>query len=180
MNDKRLAARPPVLVVIRWSGETVMQTIEQLRDMVGYNEWANRRVIAALKDSPDAPARAIRALTHLLIAEKTWLVRLRENQDSTGFDFWPGASLDECEALADEVSSAFGELLKGLTEGDLESVATYKNSKGVEYQTSYRDILTHVLMHSAYHRGQVAMAVRAEAGEPAYTDFIAFVREKRP
>ncbi len=66
-----------------------------------------------------------------------------------------------------------------MTEEGLESIATYKNSKGVLYETSYRDILTQVLMHSAYHRGQVAMAVRKEGGEPAYTDYIGFVRDKQ-
>jgi uncharacterized damage-inducible protein DinB len=34
------------------------------------------------------------------------------------------------------------------------------------------DILTHVVAHSAYHRGQIAAAVRAAGGAPAYTDFI--------
>jgi uncharacterized damage-inducible protein DinB len=67
-----------------------------------------------------------------------------------------------------------------LTEENLDAVATYKNSRGVEYRTAYRDMLMHVLMHSAYHRGQVAMAIRAEGGEPANTDYIGFVRERQP
>jgi len=39
------------------------------------------------------------------------------------------------------------------------------------------DILTHVLFHSAYHRGQIALQMRASALEPAYTDFIHAVRQ---
>ena len=34
------------------------------------------------------------------------------------------------------------------------------------------DVLLHVIMHSAYHRGQVATDMRAAAFTPAYTDFI--------
>jgi uncharacterized damage-inducible protein DinB len=151
-----------------------MQTLET---MLGYNEWANRKMMDSLKQSSTPSAKAVRALAHLLIAEKTWLLRLQTNQDSTGFDFWQGTALEECEALALEVKQAFAALLDELTEDKLDSIATYKNSKGVEYSTSYRDILTHVLIHSAYHRGQVAMAVRAEGDTPAYTDYIAFVRE---
>jgi uncharacterized damage-inducible protein DinB len=38
-------------------------------------------------------------------------------------------------------------------------------------------MLTHVLFHSAYHRGQIALQMRASGMEPAYTDFIHAVRQ---
>ena len=154
-----------------------METTEMILHLFKYNEWANRRAIDSLKDPANRNAKAVRALAHLLIAEKTWLARMTANQDTTGFDFWQGTTLDECEQLAEEVKRGFAEFFDGLAEQKLDAVATYKNSKGVEYQTSYRDILQHVLTHSTYHRGQVAMAVRAEGGTPPYTDYIAFVRE---
>lgn len=155
-----------------------METLENLRRLFSYNEWANRRTIDSLNEPANPSPKAIRALAHLLIAEQTWLARMVSNLDTTGFDFWQGSSLEECGRLADEVRQAYRDLLSGMTEERLDAKATYKNSKGVEYQTSYRDILQHVLLHSTYHRGQVAMAVRAEGGEPAYTDYIAFVRER--
>jgi len=154
-----------------------METIEMIRNLFRYNEWANQSIIDSLKVSSNHNPKAVRALAHLLIAERTWLQRMLINQDTTGFDFWPGSTLDECEQLAGEIKKAYADLFDGLTEQKLSSLAEYKNSKGVEYRTSFRDILQHVLMHSMYHRGQVAMAVRAEGGTPAYTDYIAFVRE---
>jgi uncharacterized damage-inducible protein DinB len=157
-----------------------MQTIDELRDLLSYNGWANRRTIAALKASANPPAKALRALTHLLIAERAWLQRFQTVQDSTGFNFWPDASLQQCEALADEIARAYEAFVSNLTEEQLDCTATYKNSRGVEYRTAYRDMLMHVVMHSGYHRGQVAMAIRAEDGEPANTDYIGFVRERRP
>jgi uncharacterized damage-inducible protein DinB len=39
------------------------------------------------------------------------------------------------------------------------------------------DVLTHVLLHSAYHRGQIASQMRAGGEEPAYTDFIHATRQ---
>jgi uncharacterized damage-inducible protein DinB len=156
-----------------------METIETIRQLFKYNEWANRRAIDALKDPANESAKAVRALAHLLIAENAWLQRMLTNQDSTGFDFWQGSTLDQCEQLASEVVKGYADLLDGMTEQKLDAVATYKNSKGVEYQTPFRDILQHVLMHSMYHRGQVAMAVRAEGGAPPSTDYIAFVRENQ-
>lgn len=154
-----------------------METIETLRRLFSYNEWANRRMLDSLGNPANSNPKALRALAHLLIAEKTWASRLQANVDTTGFDFWQGSTLEECLQLADEVGETYRKLLSELTEEGLDSEATYKNSKGVEYRTAYRDILQHVLLHSTYHRGQVAMAVRAEGGEPAYTDYIGFVRE---
>src|SRR4051812_36485876 len=122
-----------------------METIETIRRLFKHNEWANRRAIDALKAPANESAKAVRALAHLLIAENAWLQRMLTNQDSTGFDFWQGSTLDECEQLASEAMKGYADLLDGMTEQKLDEVATYKNSKGVEYQTSFRDILQHVL-----------------------------------
>ena len=157
-----------------------MQTVEELRDLANYNAWANRRTITALKALNNPPAKALSALTHLLIAERAWLERFQTEQDSTGANFWPDASLADCEAMADDMARAYQAFVSRLTEEELDSRAAYKNSKGTAFQTAYRDMLMHVMLHSAYHRGQVAMAIRAEGGEPINTDYIGFVREQRP
>ena len=54
---------------------------------------------------------------------------------------------------------------------------SYRNSKGEAWSSRKEDILMHVIMHSAYHRGQVATAMRAAGSTPAYTDFIHSVRQ---
>ena len=154
-----------------------MDTIGMLRQLCAYDRWANRLTFDSLRQFYGRNTTALRAFVHLLTAEREWLMRLREDRDTTGFNFWPEMSLGECEALMEETHAAYESLLGGLAEGDLDRVASYKNSKGVAYRTSFGDILAHVLFHSAYHRGQVAAAVRAGGGEPAYTDYVAWVRE---
>jgi uncharacterized damage-inducible protein DinB len=155
-----------------------MQTLESLRQLVVFNEWANRRMLESLKAFEGQSAKALRPLSHLLIAEKEWMTRMLHNEDSTGFDFWPASTLDECEALANDTAKAYADFVNQMTEEKLDHTATYKNSKGTEYITTFRDILTHVLFHSMAHRGQVAMAWRADGGEPLWSDYIVFVREK--
>jgi uncharacterized damage-inducible protein DinB len=56
---------------------------------------------------------------------------------------------------------------------------TYRSLKGIESTSSLRDILTHVVNHSTYHRGQIARGIKAKGGVPPVTDFIAFAREVR-
>ena len=156
-----------------------METRELLRRSLAYNHWANRLTLSSLKSLPQNNLRSLHALAHLLIAEREWLLRLEEDRDNTGFDFWPELSLENCEAMMEQTHEAYEKLLDALTENDLDKVASYKNSKGVAYRTPYREILQHVMLHSMYHRGQVAAAVRAAGGTPAYTDYIAFAREKQ-
>ena len=53
----------------------------------------------------------------------------------------------------------------------------YKNSKGESFTSQKQDVLLHVVMHSAYHRGQIAADMRAAGFTPAYTDFVHAVRQ---
>lgn len=157
-----------------------MDTLQHLRRLFDYNSWANRRALESLasaEGSAGGATKALRAFVHLLVAEREWLLRLEESRDTTGFDFWPELTGEACAALLEENERAYASLLGRLGAEDLSRAASYKNSKGVAYSTSYQDILTHVAFHSAYHRGQVASAVREAGGRPAYTDFVGWQRE---
>jgi uncharacterized damage-inducible protein DinB len=155
-----------------------MHTLESLRQLVEFNGWANRRMIESLKASEIKSAKAIQALSHLLIAEKVWMTRMLHNEDPTGADFWPASTLDACEALVNELAESYSNFVHGLNEEGLDNKASYKNSKGIAYTTSFRDILTHVLFHSMAHRGQVQMALRSDGGAPLWSDYIVFTRER--
>ncbi len=60
---------------------------------------------------------------------------------------------------------------------ELERVVGYRNSRGEPWTSTVGDVVTHVVIHSAYHRGQVASELRGAGFEPAYTDFIHAVRQ---
>lgn len=113
-------------------------------------------------------------MAHILSAEKLWLERIRRVPLSMAV--WPSLTIEECEALADEMAAAWREYLTNLAADGLEEKVEYKNSKGEAWSSRVEDVLTHVLMHSAYHRGQIALEMRTAGMEPAYTDFIHAVR----
>jgi uncharacterized damage-inducible protein DinB len=148
--------------------------LDAIKRMFAYDTWANARALGALKGAqspkPFAP------LAHLLVSEKIWLMRLR-GEDTSTVDKSPELSREECESLFEELRASYESYLDSLSEGDLASLLTYRNFKGTEFRTPVGEILTHVLMHGAYHRGQVAKALRAEGSAPADTDYITFVRE---
>ncbi len=151
-----------------------MNSIEHLRELYAYNDWANRRVIIALKNSPCDAARKI--LAHLLITESEYYARLY-GKDSTDFDFWQNLPLEECGRLARENAENYEHLLKRFDDEGLGQIAEYKTSAGISYRNTFREILTQVLLHSMNHRGQVNSAMRDDKFEPPKVDYIVYLRE---
>lgn len=136
--------------------------------------WADERVIAALANCPAAQEEALSLLSHLLAAEHVWLARLERRASAR--PVWPALSFADCEALAVENAAGYAAYLDHLSEADLAEIVQYKTTKGVECATPAIDILTHVVIHGAYHRGQIAKAL-GRAGTPATdTDYITYVR----
>jgi len=148
---------------------------DYLRRQFAYDEWANREVLAALQASGNASQRPLQLMAHLLSAERIWLERLKQQPQSS--PVWPKLGLAECEAQATEMADLWREYLDLITAGDVNQSVSYKNSKGEEWSSTIVDILSHVVLHSAYHRGQIASHMRESGQTPAYTDFIHGVRQ---
>ncbi len=151
-----------------------MNTIEHLRELFIYNDWANRRIVTALESSPGEKARKI--LAHLLVTEKEYYERLY-GKDSTGFDFWQNLSLEDCGNLAKENAENYERILKRFDDEGLGQIAKYKTSEGVAYQNTFRELLTHVLFHSSTHRGNIILKMREENYAPPKIDYIIYLRE---
>src|SRR5215211_6348262 len=99
-----------------------MQTIEQLRQLFTYNDWANRRILTALKENYVEKSHKI--LAHLLITEQEYFERLY-GKDSKGFDFWQDLTLEECGALARETAERYEKLLRRFEEEGLDLRVEY-------------------------------------------------------
>ena len=152
-----------------------MELLEHLRRQFAYDEWANREVLAGLTASAHPPARPRQLLAHILSAERLWLERIRKQPQS--LQVWPDLTFEQCEAQIVDLASLWREFFNKLSPAGLPETVVYKNSKGEPWTSTTEDILTHVMLHSAYHRGQIASQVRAAGEQPAYTDFIHAVRQ---
>src|SRR5436309_7961536 len=61
--------------------------IDYLRRLFAYDDWANREVLAALRNVPNPPARSLKLIAHILSAEGLWLARI--NQEKPSLPVWP-------------------------------------------------------------------------------------------
>jgi Uncharacterized protein conserved in bacteria len=153
-----------------------MHTIEHLRNLFAYNDWANRRVIVALKNSDSEKSLLI--LAHLLVTENEYYERLY-GKDSTGFDFWPNLNLTECGELAKATAERFEKLLRRFDDEGLDITVRYRTSEGIQYENTYREMLTHVLLHSSIHHGNIILKLREDGFEPPKIDYIIYLRETK-
>lgn len=150
-----------------------MNSIEYLRELYAYNDWANRVLVRTLKENKCA--KAIEYLSHVLLTEKEYFERLY-GKDSTGFDFWQKLSIEQCSVLAKETAELYERLLKKFDDEGLGQSVIYYTSEGNQVQNTFHEILMHVLFHSMNHRGQVLTILRQENIKPPVLDFIIYRR----
>ena len=153
-----------------------MHTVAHLRELFRYNDWANRRIIVALKENECERARQI--LSHLLTTEQEFFARLY-GKDSTGFDFWPELSSAKCGLLAKETAERYEKLLRRFDEEGLDLWTRYKTSEGVVCENNYREMLTHVVIHSSIYRGNIMLKLRESGFEPPKIDYIIYIRDTK-
>ena len=153
-----------------------MNSLEHLRQIFDYNDWANRRIIVALKEYKSEKSRQI--LAHLLITEAEYFERLY-GKDSFGFDFWQDLSLEDCAELARETAERYEKLLRKFDDEGLNISAQYRTSEGDWKENTFRELLTHVLRHSSIHRGNIMLKLREEGFAPPKIDYIIYLRETK-
>ncbi len=138
-------------------------------------EWANEQVCAAidpLDPKREEPLR--RLLAHILGAEDIWMGRIRG--DDRPVEVWPPWSVEECRERGERLLQEYRRVIEGASNEELTRPVSYETTSNEAYTTPLVDILLHVALHGAHHRGQIAARMRREGAEPAVTDFADYSR----
>jgi uncharacterized damage-inducible protein DinB len=150
-----------------------MNTLLSLIDHVA---WADAQVLAAIASIDVARserAQATRLYAHVAGAEHIWLSRLEARRPV--HPVWPELSLEAAAALASESLAGLRAVADAAPEG-LERLVEYQTTGGQLFRNTAADILSHVTLHGAYHRGQIALLTRQGGGTPVATDYIVYAR----
>ena len=151
--------------------------MNDLPRLFAYDAWANRETLTAVRCVAKPPPRVVEILAHIAAAEDLWHARITMLKKRV--EVWPKLTVDECEAYFDRREAIWPDLLEHSTPADLSRAVEYTNSMGEHWSNTVGDILHHVNLHGAYHRGQIATHMRNAGLEPAYTDFIHALRQKK-
>jgi uncharacterized damage-inducible protein DinB len=144
------------------------------RRLVEHSIWADGLVLASLERAKPLPPRALKYFAHIIAAQHVWLARLEGRPQ--GVEVWPTLDLTACAGLMAATHETLRKYVDQLGVASLDREVHYRNTAGAEFDSKIGDILTHVMMHSTYHRGQVSLLLRDGEAEPAPTDYIAFCR----
>ena len=147
----------------------------RLHRLFEYDNWANSQILANLETLKDKE-QPLKYFSHVLGSQSIRLARL-QGEDTAGRSPWPSYSVEECKKIVNQLKESWSSILNTLKDEKLSDKISYKNVQGALFESRIGDILNHVIIHSAYHRAQAAMATRSKGEEPAVTDFIRFARK---
>ena len=148
--------------------------LDYFKSLFEYNQWANHVVHDQLRSLDRPPDRASAIMNHIMGAEFLWLARLKG--EAQPMAVWPELGFTEQHRIVADIKDAWSGYIESLVDADLDVDVEYVNSKGEPWTNKVRDILMHIVMHSSYHRGQIASTLRDAGVEPVYTDFIQAIR----
>ena len=151
-----------------------------------YERDAHAKVLRSLESVPadcrSGPEfqRAVAILAHVAAARRVWLIRLGLLPGQPGPLAPQGVGLSEVAGLLNAVHGPWADYLAGVTDEELGREFEYQSLDAGRFRNRVEDVLAQLFGHSSYHRGQIAMLVRAAGGEPAVTDLIYWCREGVP
>ena len=166
-----------------------MSKLDLITHFYEYNEWANDRLLdvaSGLSADEFGAGRGasfdsiLSLFAHVVRAQAFWLRRWR--RDDTR-----GSTLgDEGEISLVKVSAAFGvshagirEYVAGLTGERLDEPLDYHDRRG-EWSRPLWQLMTHVVNHGTYHRGEIAMMLTVAGHSPGDLDFNFWEYEHHP
>jgi uncharacterized damage-inducible protein DinB len=156
---------------------------DYFRRLFEYERDSHAKVLAALQTVPperrSAPEfqRAVDLFAHLVAARRLWLGRLGIASAPPGGLEPKGVALAELPARLAEMEALWTRMLAGLSDAEVARVFEYASLDAGRFRNSVGEVLTQLHGHSLYHRGQIALALKALGVQPPVTDFIYWARE---
>ena len=157
--------------------------LQPLAEQIAYTRWANQLILdAAEKLSAEQFVRPMGSsfasvrdtLVHAMWAEWIWLERWEGRSPREVFapeDFPTPAGIRERWA---DIEARRERLVGGLASGDDERRISYVNRRGERWEYTLGQMMQHVVVHSAYHRGQVVTLLRQLGAAAPATDYLVF------
>jgi uncharacterized damage-inducible protein DinB len=155
-----------------------MADVGQLRRLVGYNRWADERILAAIEGlDPEELSRPREVyfgtlannLRHILVAQRVWLARWRgeaPRYDEPIAEPWR-------EAYA-RTHAAFAAFVDGLSDGEADRVVRFTDLRGIARELPLAQAITHVVNHGTAHRAETGLLLERLGRSPGDLDYSYF------
>ena len=142
------------------------------KQLFEYNHFSNRQMIDVLEQKEtENQSKAIQRFNHIINVHQVWNNRIIPLHEPLAP--WVEQPHSEWGMIDFENFTLSKSIIEKL---ELNSRISYRNSKGDSFENTIGDILFHIINHSTYHRGQIALLLRQNDMEPIATDYILYKR----
>lgn len=146
--------------------------------LLAHDRWANGRALESVAALAAPPPNALHLLGHVMGAEVSWIQRMTEGTDPKDWEAWEKGDVPWLRrAWKETLPAKWAAFLADAGMADPAREFSYVNYLGDSYKVRVEDAVIQLMLHSSYHRGQIASLVRAAGGEPAVQDYIRAARE---
>ena len=132
-----------------------------------YNAWANKRALECLKKQNVEDQKILTIMSHILSALFIWLNRIK-GLPTSPFPLWQQYKLEELITMGEDAGHNWLDFVE--KNNDFNRELNYTNYQGHPFTNNVEKIMIHLVNHSTYHRGQIAMLLRQKGYEPVNTD----------
>lgn len=155
-----------------------------------YHSWANKRIFNHIENLPEETAyqevksvfpSVSHVLLHMCRADYIWLnvlseVAYQEIIDSVGKFESAQGDMTAIKQHAFELEAQYHDFFS--RQMDLKQTFSMKHPKLGTLETTYADIILHVVNHGTYHRGNVTAMLRQLGHTGIPTDYMYYLYEK--
>ena len=157
-----------------------------LQSLFAQKSWANGElfdVLATVAPSlPAAPVQtAVRTLNHIYVVDRIFRAHLLGQ--AHGYAATNTADTPELGALQFAVAEAdlwFEDYVAGISEASLAESLAFEFTDGDAGRMTREEMLTHVITHGAYHRGNVGQVLKGVEIAPPRDLFTKFLHLREP
>ncbi len=149
---------------------------EYFLQLYRYNAWSNDRVVNGLVRQNISHAKILSLMGHVVAAQFIWLHRIK-GLPPPSLRLWDSYKLADIAKLSEDAGKQWIEYVESTDSFNRD--LSYKNYVGDPYVNNVESIMIHLVNHSTYHRGQIALLLRENGFEPINTDFITYDRVVR-
>jgi uncharacterized damage-inducible protein DinB len=149
---------------------------KHIHSLLKYNHWANQKMLAVIEAEAAKDDRIVTLYSHIISAQAIWLLRIK-GLPTSPFPIWEKYKVSELQTMTNETHDNWGMYLETHHKDTFEEMVFYTNSAGKKFENTVREIVSHVVNHGTYHRGQIALLLREKGINPPVTDYIAYARE---
>ena len=158
-----------------------MRYADHMRSLVAYNAWANGKIVEAAAALSEADLSSdlggydsiLGTLNHYVWAQVMWRARWRSEPPVERFKLAPP---ELWTALA-RSDAELAEFAVGLADADFERMIDYRDSRDNPHRRTLGQLLTHLVNHGTYHRGEAALMLTRLGRSPGDLDYVYFIPE---